>query len=186
MNFRYLLARTWKLYRNGIAGLFLFFLVGFVLCGTIVLMPSVITGWIKGILRYISEGVEPELKELWNFENYFQILALFFGVVLFVSVAYSLLIVPGILLSVWWIYAPFFTVDKGMSFLEAFKDSKDFVSTNNFFSHLMLLLFVITLNAVGAFFLIGWLFTAPFSFILMSLAYLDIKSPISEKTLDTA
>ena len=135
-------------------------------------------GWARCILAYVRQGKEPEFYELWNFSHYFQTAVLIFIGGLLISIGFALLVVPGVLLSVWWIYALFFIVDKKMEFFEALSASKEAVTQSGFFQHLVLFLIMVFLNSVaGALGGVGALFTTPFTMVLVTLAYLDVVEP---------
>ena len=86
-----------------------------------------------------------------------------------------LLFVPGVILSVWWLYALFFLVDRQMGVVEAFGASKDAVGQSGFLNHLVVLLIVSVLGMIGGSLSgFGALFTTPFGIILMALCYLDL------------
>ena len=178
MDFEYLLQTAWKHYIASIVKLVLFFLVGGLLCCTIVLIPTVAGGWARCTLAYVREGKDPEFYELWNFDHYFQTAVLIFIGGLLIGIGYALLIIPGVLLSVWWFYALFFIVDKKIEFFEALSASKEAVTASGFFQHFVLLLVISFINSVaGALGGVGALFTSPFSMVLVAVAYLDIVEP---------
>ncbi|MDJ0763360.1 MAG: hypothetical protein QNJ97_10255 [Myxococcota bacterium] len=178
MDFEYLLKMTWKQYISGIIKLVLFFLVGAVLCITIVLIPTVAAGWTRGVLAYIRTGTFPEMNELWKFDNYFQTAVLIVVGGILIAIGWALLIVPGVILSVWWLYAIFFIVDRKMEFFEALGASKAAVSESGFFAHFVLLLILLFLNGVAsALGGVGTILTMPFTYILVALAYLELVEP---------
>ncbi|MCP4601238.1 MAG: hypothetical protein GY847_12060 [Proteobacteria bacterium] len=178
MDFEYLLKMSWKQYINGIIALVLFYLVGICLCITIVLIPTVTAGLTRGVLAYVREGRKPEFQELWNFDNYLQTTLLLIIGGLLIFLGYLLLIIPGVILSVLWLYSLFFIVDKKMQFFEAMSASREAVSGSGFFQHLVLLLIILFLNGfAGAMGFVGTLLTTPFALVLTTLAYLELTEP---------
>jgi hypothetical protein len=175
MDFGVLLKTTWDRFIGEIVRLVLFTLVGAVLCITIVLIPTVSAGWLRGILGYVREDRIPEFEELWNFDDYLQTLLLLVVGGVLVSIGYMLLIIPGVILNVWWFYSLFFVVDKQMRFDDAMRASKNAVSGTGFFNHFVVVLIIAVLGTLGgAFSGLGMLLTTPFSLILMTLAYVEI------------
>jgi hypothetical protein len=175
MDFGKLLKATWELFVQEIVHLILFFLVGVLLCCTLVLIPTVSGGWARGFLAYVREKKRPDLSELWNFEGYLQILLLLLVGGLLTSIGYMLLIIPGVVLSVWWLYGIFFLVDRKLDFWESLKASREAVSRSGFLNHLALLVIVVVLSALGGTLSgLGALVTTPFAFILLALAYLEV------------
>lgn len=175
MDFASLLRRSWELFVTEIVQLVLFTALGLLLCLTLVLIPTVTGGWVRGILAYVREGRRPAFEELWSFDDYLPILGMLLLGGLAISVGYALLIVPGVILSVWWLYALYFLLDREMGVIEAFGASKDAVGRNGFGDHLVLLLILFLLSVLGgALSGLGSLLTTPFGFVLVSFAYLDL------------
>lgn len=175
MDFGSLLKTSWDRFISEIVRLVLFTLVGAVLCITIVLIPTVAAGWVRGILGYIREDRIPEFEELWNFDDYLQTVLLLVVAGVLISIGYMLLIIPGVILNVWWFYSLFFVIDKRMRFKDAMRASKNAVSRTGFFNHFVVLLIMAVLGTLGgAFSGLAVLLTTPFSLILMTLAYVEV------------
>jgi uncharacterized membrane protein len=180
MDFAGLLQDSWEKFVAEIVPLVLFTVVGWLLCFTIVLIPTVCGGWIRGILAYVRSGTPPSLEELWNFDDFLPITLMIILGVIGISIGYMLLFIPGVILSVWWLYAMYFLLDREMGVVEAFAASKEAVSSDGFANHLVVLLIVSVLGMLGGVLSgIGAFFTTPFAFILVSLAYLDLTGPES-------
>ncbi len=175
MDFAAVLQESWEKFVAEIVPLVLFTLLGSVLCLTIVLIPTVAGGWFRGILGYVRYGDSPNLDELWNFEDFLPIALLLILGAIGVTIGYMLLFVPGVILSVWWLYSLFFLLDRQMGVIEAFGASKDAVSQSGFLNHLVVLLIVSVLGAIGGSLSgFGALFTTPFGIIFMALCYLAL------------
>jgi uncharacterized membrane protein len=182
VDFAGLLRMTWQGYIRAIVNLVLFTIVGFILCLTIVLIPTVAAGWVRGVLGYVREDREPRLEELWSFDDYLPSLLLLLVSVVLIGIGYALLIVPGVVLHTWWLYSLFFLVDRKLTFLEAMEASRQAVIASGFWNHLVLLLIVSVLqtaggNALGG---LGALLTTPFSLLLVTLAYEDLGAEESQ------
>ncbi len=175
MDFAGLLKTAWERFISDIIQLVLFTLLGSVLCITIVLIPTVMGGWCRGILRLTRDGTKPDFSELWNFDDYLQIALLLLVQAVLIAIGYMLLVVPGAILSTWWLYSLFFLVDRDMGFLEALGASKDAVSEGGFLNHLVAMLIVAVLAALGSSLSgFGALFTTPFSLILLATIYREL------------
>jgi hypothetical protein len=125
------------------------------------------------MLRYAREGIEPELDELWCFDDYLQTLLLLLVGGIAISIGLVLLIIPGLVLMVWWMYALFCMVDRKMSFGQAMGASKQLVTASGFWNHFVVLLITAVLNSVGGGLAgLGTLITAPFGLLLATNAYL--------------
>ena len=175
MDFAALLKESWERFFAEIVQLVVFTLVGVLLCLTIVLIPCVIAGWSRGILDYLRDGAPPAFEELWCFDDYLQVVLLLVVGGILIAIGYALLIVPGVVLSVWWLYSLFFLVDQRIGFFDALSASKDAVSESGFFEHLVVLLLATVLSGLGTSLSgVGTLFTTPFSILLLALVYLDL------------
>jgi hypothetical protein len=173
MDFENLLKATFNQFVKRIARLILFNLVGCLLCFTIVLIPTVMDGLIRGMLRYVRESIEPEFEELWKFDGYLQTLLLMVVGGIAISLGLVLLIIPGVVLMVWWMYALFFIVDRKMTFGQAMGASKHAVTAGGFWNHFVILLLMTVLNGLGGGTAgLGTLITAPFGLLLMTNVYL--------------
>ncbi len=172
MNFGNLLAETGKKFIKDIINLAIFFLVGIILSMTIVLIPSVTAGFTREFLNYARDGKKPELKELWNFSGYLTMLLLFLIGGPIIILGFILLIIPGVILSIWWMYSCFFIVDQNMGFWEAMCASKKAVSASGFINHFAIFLVLTVLGIAGSFAAgLGSLVTAPFSMLLQAQVY---------------
>jgi len=173
MDFDSLFKVTFSQFVKGIVKLILFTLLGCLLCFTIVLIPTVTAGMVRGSLRYLREGVEPDFSELWRFDGYLQNLLLMVLGGLAIGIGLLLLIIPGLVLMVWWMYALFFLVDRKMGFTQAMGASKHLVTRSGFWNHLVILLITAVLNSLGGGLGgLGTLITAPFGLLLMTNSYL--------------
>jgi len=181
MDFGKLLKSAWDLFIKEIVHLVLFFLVGVLLCFTVILIPTVSGGWARGLLGYAREGKRPDFNLLWDFEGYLQILLLLLVGGFLVSLGLMLLVVPGVVLSVWWLYGIYFVVDRKLGFWEAMSASREAVGRTGFLNHLGVLLILVILNSLGgALSGLGTLLTSPFTFLLLTLAYVQLQGSGAE------
>jgi uncharacterized membrane protein len=180
MDFADLLKSSWDHFMKDIVNLALFTLLGTVLCLTIVLIPSVTRGWFVEILAFVRNERSPSFDALWCFDDYIKIVLLIVIGGGLISLGYMLFVVPGVILSVIWMYAMFYIVDKDMGFIEALGASKDAVMSTGFLTHLVVFLVLGLLGGLGgpATGGIGYFFTTPFSLILLTVIYEDhLKQP---------
>ncbi len=176
MDFAGLLKETWDRFIAEIAPLVLFTLVGWLLCFTIILIPTVAGGWTRGFLAYTRDGTAPNFEELWNFDDFLPITLMIVLGVIGISIGYMLFFIPGVIVSVWWMYAMYFLLDRDMGVVEAFGASKEAVSHDGFANHLVVFLILCALGMLGgALSGIGSLLTTPFAFVMVSLVYLELE-----------
>ena len=179
MDFAALLKSSWDHFMKDIVNLVLFTLLGAVLCMTFILIPSVVRGWFVEILAYVRNERSPSFEALWCFDDYIKItLLLVIGGGL-ISLGYMLFIVPGIILSVIWMYSVYYIVDQDMGFVEALSASKDAVMDTGFLTHVVVFLVLGVLSTLGTSLgIIGWFFTTPFSLVMLTVIYEDhLKQP---------
>jgi len=172
MDFGALLSQTWTKFIENIVDLVLFALVGFLLFFTIILIPSSIGGLTKEFLAFARTGKKPDYNELWSFNNYAQILLFCIVAGILIPIGFMLLIIPGVYLSIIWMYSVYYIVDKDLDFIAAMKKSRNHVQESGFFNHFVVFLIVGIIGGVGfsaAFF--GSLLTTPFTMLFMALAY---------------
>jgi hypothetical protein len=166
---------VWDKFSKALVPWVIFMLIAMVLCFTIVLVPTVVRGMVKEGLAFLRTGKEPEYAELWNFDGYLQTLLFCLVAGTLITIGYCLLIVPGVLLSVWWMYAAFYLVDKNMDFWPAMTASKDAVTKAGFMNQLILFIVINVINyAGGALAGFGVLLTAPFALLLMAINYMQL------------
>lgn len=175
MDFSGMLQEAWEKFVAEIVALVIFTLLGSLLCLTLVLIPTVAGGWSRGILGYVRHGDMPSFEELWSFDDYLPIALLLLLGGIGISIGTMLLFVPGVILSVWWLYSLFFLVDRQMGVIEAFGASKAAVSESGFVNHLVVFGIVSVLGLLGGSLSgLGTFFTTPFAIILLAISYLDL------------
>ncbi len=174
MDFGQLFSDTGKKFINEVINLVIFSLVGLILNFTIILIPTVTAGFFREFLNYARHGKRPEFKELFNFSGYLRLILLFIIGGIIVVIGYILFIIPGLILSIWWMYSIFFIVDKDMGFWEAMCASKRAVSASGFINHFAIFLVLIILNIIGSFIaVVGSLITTPFGMLLLAQVFID-------------
>lgn len=93
---------------------------------------------------------------------------------IFTTIGYVLLILPGIYLTVAYIFTTPLIVDKKMEFWQAMETSRKMI-TRHWFSFFLLCCALLALNVAGALaLLVGLLFTVPLTYCILAYAYNDI------------
>ena len=175
MKFEELLRKTWDKYLQAIVKLVIFTLIGSLLCIVIIPIPAVVRGFTRGFLDYAREGKEPEYDLLWNFGGYLNMLILLILLAIIISIGYMLLIIPGIITSVFLLYTVYYLVDKDMGALDSMKASVDLVKRTGFVNNFIILLIIAVINGIGmAAAGLGSLLTTPFTLLLLAYAYNDL------------
>lgn len=189
MNLEAIIKDSLVKFKEEAVAVLLFSLVGIILSLTIVLIPAVAAGMAIGFLKYVRDGVKPELSELWShFDKYIQTLLFLIVAGLLTSVGFMLLVIPGVILSAIWMYSIFFIVDRDMNFRDAMEASRKSVSSGGFGLNLVLAVILILLSALGnALGGIGFIVTLPIAYLLLARAYgevaVDTGSPRAAATI---
>lgn len=179
MNFKYHLEKAWRLTIDNIVPLILMTLVMVVVSGLTlgILAMVTLTGYTRSILLMIRTGREPQLRDVFSEMNLFlPLLGFSITVVVILAIGFALLFLPGVALSIGIAWACLYMlplmVDKGYGVIEAVKESFHTVSSReDLMDHIVLLILLVGISAVGSSVFIGWLFTQPFAMILLLSVY---------------
>jgi hypothetical protein len=174
MDFDAIFKSSWKVFWGSIINSILFVLVGMLLSLTIILIPTVIGGFSRGFIKLIRDGKTLDFSELLNFDKYFSLLLLLLVGGSLITLGYILLFIPGLVLTVFWFYAAYFIVDKNLGFWDAMMASHAAVKKTGFLQHLLLIIIISVLTAMGSSVVFGAILTMPFCFVLATRVYLDI------------
>ncbi|HDQ26808.1 MAG TPA: hypothetical protein ENN43_08710 [bacterium] len=112
--------------------------------------------------RKIEKGEKPVINDLFIHLNKFIFLAvigLISGATIFLGMV--LLIIPAFLAAALWIYAPFYHAYEGKGIIDSLKMSAKTAISKNYLGHVVLILALGLVNAVGSALWIGTLFTFP-------------------------
>lgn len=180
MDIAQLLKESWEKFIAEIVLLILFVLVGGLLCFTIILIPVVMTGMTRAFIGYVRDGRKPEYSDLWShWDTFIQILLQFIVMGILLSIGFALFIIPGIFLMTIWMYAMFYLVDRNMGFWESMEASRNVVMESGIGMSFVLILIVSLINSVGGLVAVGVLFTAPFTMVVLALAYIENSGSIA-------
>ncbi len=179
MNFKHHLERAWRLTIDNLVPLILMTLVMVVVSGLTLGILALVTlaGYTKAILLLVRTGREPKIGDIFSEMRLFlPLLGYSVVVVIVTSIGFALLFIPGIILAsaIAWasLYMLPLMVDRGIGVVEAFKESFRIVSSrDDIMDHIVLLILLVGISAVGSSVFIGWLFTQPFAMILLVSAY---------------
>jgi hypothetical protein len=110
--------------------------------------------------------------------RYFSLSFGIMGIGILVGFGLCLLIVPGLALASWWMYALLYMYDRHMHIEDAMKSSKDVVRKSGTWWHLLFLVIVCFIDNVvacffGPFFLLAKFITTPVTLGAIACAYAD-------------
>lgn len=178
MDFKYHLETAWKLTIKFILPLVFLTLVwlGVSIVTLGILAPVTFAGYVHAILRMVREGREPKLPDIFSQMHLF-IPLLGFGlvVVILCAIGFMLFVLPGIVLALGisfiCLYIIPLMVDRDMGIVDAVKLSTAMTTQDNPVDHVIVLIIVWAVSAIGSSFLITTLFTQPFAAIFLVSVY---------------
>ena len=125
-----------------------------VLCGLLVQLLVVCTfgilsgpmlgAYLLSMILYFRDGREPVFNDAFAGLQRFGALFPYIFLLLLVMLGFILLLIPGVIFAVWWLYALPLMADKGMRLGEAMRVSRAKVLEKGFFMHLVFV-FMITI-----------------------------------------
>jgi hypothetical protein len=107
-----------------------------------ILVGPLMGGYILLMVRYLRKGQRPMFNDIFSGMQRFRELFPVFFLILLVLLGYFLFIIPGVIMTVWWMYVLFLMVDRRISLADAMAESKAKVSEKGFFMHFVFILLV--------------------------------------------
>lgn len=156
-----------------IAGICYLLLSSIPFAGLLIWYPIIAGFIIISLMAFGNQTVE--LKNyLWGFRHFIPLLVFTIVSTIFIFIGLLLLIVPGIYLSVAYLFAPCLIVEKNIDFWPAMEISRKKVN-KHWFGMFGFSMVIILLNIVGCLpFLVGLFITIPLSTCIITAAYKDI------------
>jgi membrane-anchored glycerophosphoryl diester phosphodiesterase (GDPDase) len=107
-----------------------------------ILTGPLMAGYLLAMIRWLETGKKSDFNDLFaGMKRFGELFSVFF-MMLLILLGYFLVIAPGILLTVWWLYVLPLMAHRGLTLGEAMKASKNKVSEKGFFMHLVFLLII--------------------------------------------
>jgi hypothetical protein len=172
------IGRGWKQYIREIVPLtvqsIIMTLLGLVTLG--ILFPVLGAGFLKSVLQNFREGRTPLIEDVFGcFDRFWTLLWAFCLMLLCITLGF-ILIVPGIYLSVIWMYTFMVILDNpGISAIEAMKKSSLLVRTHSFWAHFVGMLIVTVILSVVAVIPLAVFLATPFVLVCMAHMYLQCR-----------
>jgi len=126
----------WVLFVGGLIIQFLIYLTLGILTGPLM------AGYLLLMIQWLKTEETCEYNDLFSGMRRFTDLFSVFLLMLLILLGYMLFVVPGVVMTVWWMYVLFLMVDKGLPLAEAMSASKEKVSEKGFFMHLVFMLMI--------------------------------------------
>ncbi len=178
MDFKKHLETAWHLTLNFIAPLIFMTLVtacaSFLTLG--ILAPVAAAGYIQSVLLMFREGREPKIQDVFSrMDLFLPLLAFEVIAVIATAVGLSLLVLPGVLISLAIAFGCLYMLplmtDRNMKLMDALKESFSMSFQGNTADHFVVTLLVIGISWIGVNTVIGWLFTQPMATIFLVSVY---------------
>ncbi len=107
-----------------------------------ILAGPLIGGYLLLMLNWLRRGERPQFKDIFcGMQRFGELFSVFF-LLLLILFGYFLFILPGVLMTVWWMYVLFLMVDKRISLADAMAESKAKVSEKGFFMHFVFIILI--------------------------------------------
>ncbi len=107
-----------------------------------ILTGPLMAGYLLLMLQWLKTEETCEFNDLFSGMRRFADLFSVFFLMLLILFGYMLFMVPGVVMTVWWMYVLFLMADKGLPLGEAMSASKEKVSEKGFFMHLVFMLMI--------------------------------------------
>lgn len=180
MDFKRHLENAWNLTLNHLTSLILLTLVMFVVsAGTLgILAPVMMAGYCQAILTMMRNGREPIISDLFShFQLFLPLLAFSVIVTIAILIGFTLLVLPGIAMACIVLFGCLYMLplmtDQKMGLLDAVKKSWDMAVKENLPDHMVVVILIIGLTAIGSSIFVGTLFTQPFTTLFVMSIYLE-------------
>ncbi len=132
-----------------------------------VLAGPMLGAYLLSMILYARDRRKPVFNDYFAGLQRFGALFPFFFLLLLVTLGFFLLIIPGLIFIVWWIYALPLMADKGMGLSEAMRVSRAKVQEKGFFMHLVFIFMITVIPDLLIMFLSSFIPLLQFLFVLV-------------------
>jgi hypothetical protein len=178
MDFKHHLETAWRLTLKFILPLIFLTLVwlavSIITLG--ILAPVTFAGYVHAILLMVRQGREPKLQDIFSqMHLLIPLLGFALVVVILSAIGFMLFVLPGIIIGLGISFICLYMIplmtDQGLGVVDAVKLSTAMTTQEKPVEHLIVLLIIWAVTAVGSSFLIATLFTQPFATIFLVSVY---------------
>jgi hypothetical protein len=142
-----------------------------------VLVGPLYAGLCSMVITRVRDGRQPEVGDVFScMDRFWSFLGASIVLLLAIGIA-SITVIGGILLATIWMYVIPLMVDRRMGVFEAMTASKDVVVRGGFWQHLVLVIVLFAISAIGHGPLV--LLTIPFSVAVVLVAYLALENRVT-------
>jgi hypothetical protein len=179
IDFGYVLKKAGSVFIDDVVPLVLATLIAIVLSIVTlgVLVGPLYAGLCNMIISRVRDGKRPEVGDVFScMDRFWSFLGASIVLLLTIGLA-SITVIGGILLATIWMYVIPVMVDRRMGVFEAMSASKDVVVRGGFWQHLVLVILLFAIGAIGHGPLA--LLTIPFSVAVVLVAYLALENRVA-------
>jgi hypothetical protein len=178
MDIKHHLETAWEYSINNVVPLVILTLVfaAVSVCSLGILFPAAFAGYTNSLFQLLNNNREPKAQDIFSQLNLF--LPLFiFGIAVFIIVliGFSLLIIPGILISTAISYLCLYMipimVDQQYGLIDAVKKSSSMVTSSPIADHIIIFIIFLAFTTIGGSSFIGFLFLQPFATLFLLSVY---------------
>ena len=180
MDFKKHLENAWHLTFKYLTSLILMTLVMFVVSAATlgILAPVLMAGYCQAILIMMRSGREPAISDIFSyFRLFLPLLAFSVIVAIAIIIGFTLLVLPGIAMACVVLFGCLYMLplmtDQNLGVIDAAKKSWDMAVKENLPDHLVVVILIIGLTAIGSSVFVGTLFTQPFTTLFVLSIYLE-------------
>lgn len=180
MDFKRHLENAWNSTLKHLTSLILLTLVMFVVSAATlgILAPVMMAGYCQAILTMMRNGREPVISDLFShFQLFLPLLAFSVLVTIAILIGFTLLVLPGIAMACLLLFSCLYMLplmtDQKLGLLDAIKNSWDMAVKENLPDHMVVVILIIGLTAIGSSIFVGTLFTQPFTTLFVMSIYLE-------------
>lgn len=139
-----------------------------VVCTLGILAGPLLGAYLLSMILYFRDSREPVFNDYFAGLSRFGALFPYLFLLLLVMLGFLLLVIPGVIFAVWWLYALPLMADKGMGLGEAMRVSRAKVVEKGFFMHLVFVFMITVVPDLMIMFLSSFLPLLKFLSILMA------------------
>jgi uncharacterized membrane protein len=144
-----------------------------------IILTAPLTVGFSSMFLKAARGERAQLGDIEEgFSRFFDAILAMIFVGIIVIIGFILLIIPGIIVLVWYMYTPVVMADKKCGFSEAMSESKR-VAKKDFWGSLFLGITFVIINAIGGALVVVWILTIPLTYGALVLGYRELQA--SEK-----
>jgi hypothetical protein len=112
------------------------------------LAGPLIGGYILVMVHWFRTGDRPRFNDIFSGMKRFGEFFPFFFLILLILLGYLLFLIPGLVMTVWWLYALLLVGDKKISLADAMAESKAKVTEKGFFMHFAFILAIAVIPSI--------------------------------------